>query len=350
MRLPEASAALAYFAGDSREPVLRFFFLQDRVVAHELKASNAIEAEIHALLKDDPVGAEGIRRQLAADLFPSELAAVLPAKSIKRILIMPEAGMNKISFESLIPSTGAEVPRASLIDYAAVTLVPSILAWPSDAGRHDQRSDALIVTAAHQASCPESLRLPWAEKEADNVAGFASSGSRHLSGAEAVDAILGDEASHYRILHLAVHGQSARNLNGSELMLDCSSDNTLRGDRIKAARLSGQLVVLSSCESAVGETNGGGGIDSLADVFLQAGASCVIAARSSLSDKSAYDLMGEFYRQLAANQPVDVALQQTQIAWEQKVPARQWAAFSAFGKCDNPVPITPSLWKRIMHR
>ena len=238
--------------------------------------------------------------------------------------------------------------QKSVIDYAAVQIVSSVLTWGSDTSDHySQPKNALIVTTANSAACPEPARLPWAEREAATVASFASSSSKHLKGLAAKDSILGNEASQFRILHFAVHGQAAHTLEGSELLLDCSSNDVLAGDQIKGARLSGQLVVLSSCESAVGKVQNGEGIDSLADVFLRSGASCVIAARSRISDKNAYTLMNSFYHQLARQQVIDVALQRAQQEAEGTMPSEEWGAFSAFGRCDQAVPITPSVLKRL---
>lgn len=347
IRIAARSVALAYFAGDDNDPVLCFFLRGDRIAVDELKTSKEIEAEIKDYLRTvDSAAGEELRRRLAADLLPPELPGMLSKGVIQRILIAPEAGLNKISFESLIPSDGGQCSHSSLIDYAAVEIVPSVLAWRASVAKHDQPKDALIVTAANISSCPESLRLPWADKEATEVAKLASSGTRHLIGTEATATILGSDVSQYRILHLAVHGQSAHNMDGSELLLNCSSNDVLAGDRIKTSRLSGQLVVLSSCESAVGKASNGEGIDSLAEVFLHAGASCVIAARSRVSDKNAYDLMNMFYQELALQKPIDIALQQTQRTLKQKLPFQEWGSFSAFGRCDYMIPITPTLVKR----
>jgi CHAT domain-containing protein len=189
--------------------------------------------------------------------------------------------------------------------------------------------------------------LPWADKEAAEIAKFASSNTKLLKGAPAKEAVLGNEVSQFRILHFAVHGEAAHSLEGSELLLDCASHDVLDGDRIKDARLSGQLVVLSACESAVGKVSNGEGIDSLADVFLRAGASCVVASRSRISDKGAYDLMNYFYRELSLHNPVDVSLQHAQQYLEDKLPSQEWGAFSAFGKCDETIQITPTLLKQL---
>jgi CHAT domain-containing protein len=347
IRIADGSIALAYFAGDTNDPLLCFFLRGDSITVHNLKTAMEIEAEIRNYLRTGNAAAgEEVRRRLANDLLPAEVLAMLSKGIIQRILIAPEAGLNKISFESLIPNNGERGSHSSLIDFAAIDVVPSVLAWHTRVAKHVQPKDALIITAANVNSCPESLRLPWADKEATEVAKFASSGSSHLVGTEATAAILGSDVSQYRILHLAVHGQSAHNIDGSELLLDCSSNDVLAGDRIKTTRLSGQLIVLSSCESALGKPSNGESIDSLADVFLHAGASCVIAARSRISDKHAYDLMNTFYHELVLQKPIDIALQQTQRALEQKIPVQEWGAFSAFGRCDYTIPITPTLMKR----
>lgn len=345
-RLAPDQAALSYFLGDMNDPVLCFMIIGNQITVHELKVSSEIEAEIKDYLEKtgSPDGIAS-RQRLAGDLLPAIFLHGLSRGGIRRVLITPEAGLNRVSFESLMPDADTQ---KSVIDYAAVQIVSSVLTWGSDPSDHySQPKNALIVTTANSAACPEPARLPWAEREAATVASFASSSSKHLKGLAAKDSILGNEASQFRILHFAVHGQAAHTLEGSELLLDCSSNDVLAGDQIKGARLSGQLVVLSSCESAVGKVQNGEGIDSLADVFLRSGASCVIAARSRISDKNAYTLMNSFYHQLARQQVIDVALQRAQQEAEGTMPSEEWGAFSAFGRCDQAVPITPSVLKRL---
>ena len=60
-------------------------------------------------------------------------------------------------------------------------------------------------------------------------------------------------------------------------------------------KLNGQLVFLSSCESAVGKYEYGEGISSIARAFIEAGAGGVIASIWKLNDEIIHPLVYSFY-------------------------------------------------------
>lgn len=63
-----------------------------------------------------------------------------------------------------------------------------------------------------------------------------------------------------------------------------------------------ELTVLSACETNVGEYIEGEGVFALSRGFLAAGARRVIASQWSVNDASTAEMMGAFFRQIAANE------------------------------------------------
>jgi CHAT domain-containing protein/Tfp pilus assembly protein PilF len=77
-------------------------------------------------------------------------------------------------------------------------------------------------------------------------------------------------------------------------------------------RLNADLVVLSGCETALGEEDGGEGLMGLARAFQYAGARSVLASLWSVNDLATSELMIRFYKHLRAGLPKDQALQAAQ--------------------------------------
>ncbi|MCP4661409.1 MAG: CHAT domain-containing protein, partial [bacterium] len=78
-------------------------------------------------------------------------------------------------------------------------------------------------------------------------------------------------------------------------------------------RLDADLVVLSACQSALGEERGGDGLLGLTRAFQYAGARSVVASLWQVSDRVTPELMVRFYRHLRSGKPKDQALQAAQI-------------------------------------
>jgi CHAT domain-containing protein len=78
-------------------------------------------------------------------------------------------------------------------------------------------------------------------------------------------------------------------------------------------RLDADLVVLSGCETALGEEQGGEGLIGLTRAFQFAGARTVMASLWSVRDQATSELMIRFYKHLRAGLPKDEALRQAQV-------------------------------------
>lgn len=112
----------------------------------------------------------------------------------------------------------------------------------------------------------------------------------------------GDEmkATPYNVIHLATHGQFSSQIdktfllaNDGELKL-VELDRLLR-DRERIQKNSLDLLVMSACETAVGDNRATLG---LAGVAVKAGAQSTLASLWKVKDTSTAVLMGEFYREL----------------------------------------------------
>ncbi len=106
------------------------------------------------------------------------------------------------------------------------------------------------------------------------------------------------------------------------------SDGILRADEIANLDLNGcRLVVLSACQTGLGEYNSEG-VYGLQRAFKLAGVKSILMSLWSVDDAATRELMTEFYRQMIAGDEPDEALVNAQRALRSKgFSPDKWAAF-----------------------
>lgn len=157
-------------------------------------------------------------------------------------------------------------------------------------------------------------------------------GISHLFDEKRQKVYLGDDATEGRvkalsgkeigILHFATHGYVDADLPlDSGIVLTLPSKNKKGQENgllqsweiFEELRIEVDLVMLSACESALGELGGGEGLLSLTRAFHHAGARSVGASLWRVDDEATAELMKYFYRGLRAGQSKDEALQKAQL-------------------------------------
>jgi tetratricopeptide (TPR) repeat protein len=121
----------------------------------------------------------------------------------------------------------------------------------------------------------------------------------------------------YHILHFTGHGIFDENKDKAFLLLEDSGGRMANVDNETIATIlqnykSLRLVVLSACQSAKASNNTG--YPYLARDLLRKGIPAILSMQYSISDPSAIDFAGKFYRSLAGGKPVDVALSDARLA------------------------------------
>jgi len=166
-------------------------------------------------------------------------------------------------------------------------------------------------------------RLPASRREVERIAGLYPPAGRRIyldrEASEERAKALGREA---RIVHFATHGfVDDRSPFDSGLVLAIPEpfveghDNGLLQvwEIFESVRLDADLVVLSACETGLGEIRGGEGIIGLTRAFQYAGAHAVLASLWQVDDRATAELMERFYRHLRGGENKDEALRSAQL-------------------------------------
>jgi CHAT domain-containing protein len=147
-------------------------------------------------------------------------------------------------------------------------------------------------------------RLPFSRDEARAITALAGAADT-LSATDfraTRTAVLGRALTDYRIVHFATHGlidTERPELSGLILSLvndrGGPEDGFLRLQDIFNMRLNAELVVLSACQTALGQEIKGEGLVGLTRAFMYAGTPRVVASLWEVSDAATAELMKKFY-------------------------------------------------------
>ena len=188
-------------------------------------------------------------------------------------------------------------------------------------------------------------RLPGTAREAEAiVAAFGPERVQVFSGFDATLAATRNQAvRNARILHFATHGvvnPAAPELTGLALTRWHADGSPADGEgfldlaQIGDARFQADLVVLSACDSAVGQHIESEGMMGLARAFLASGARSVVATLWPVSDRDTAELEARFASELQRGKSSTEALARAQreaIADPARRKPRSWAAFGYYG-------------------
>ncbi len=151
-------------------------------------------------------------------------------------------------------------------------------------------------------------------------------------------------AADYRILHLATHGKAAASLSEFSYLafnapLDAGGVSLLHVQDLYHLRLPADLVVLSACETGIGEYRSGTGMVSMASGFFYAGARSIVNTLWSVDDARNARLMALFFENIKKGLPKDKALRLAKLSFLDAYPHDEahpafWAAPIAFGNME----------------
>ena len=150
-------------------------------------------------------------------------------------------------------------------------------------------------------------------------------------------------ASNYRIIHLATHGKANDKVGDYSFLAFTEQKDSIENELLYVRdlynlQLNADMVVLSACETGIGELQRGEGIISLARGMTYAGAKSIITSLWSVEDGRTKDIMISFYEYLKAGKTKDGALRLAKLDYildekndRSKVHPFYWSGFIGIG-------------------
>jgi CHAT domain-containing protein len=255
----------------------------------------------------------------AALLAP--VAARLDA--VRRLIVSPYGSLHYAPFHAFFDGAAYVVERWEV----SYTPAASLILRQSDQVAPDRFTSPLAGQALVIGNSATG-RLPFVVREAQAVAAQLPDATLLLEDAATAQAVE-EFTGACSLLHLATHAVfRSDNPLFSYLHL---ADARLRLLDLYGLRLRRPLVVLSACETGLGQARGGDWVG-LCRGFLGAGARAIIASLWRVDDAATAALMVDFYRNLAAGQAPAAALRAAQLAMLAQRPHPYfWAPFVVVG-------------------
>jgi CHAT domain-containing protein/Tfp pilus assembly protein PilF len=283
----------------------------------------------------------------------------------KRLLIVADGALQYLPFPVLTePGAGERGKPVPLIVKHEVVVAPSAsvvaVLREAIAGRSPAPKTAFIVAdpvfstddarvAQHRPGAEprgqEFLRLRFSRNEAESIVRLVPAGAalKAVDFDASRERVLATDLTQYRIVHFATHSlldNQHPELSGVVLSLvdrgGRPQNGFLRLYDIYNLRLASDLVVLSACQTALGEEIKGEGLIGLTRAFLYSGAPRVVATLWEVDDRTTAEMMKRFYEgMLARGERAAVALRSAQVEmWKSKgwEAPYYWGAFTLQGE------------------
>lgn len=277
----------------------------------------------------------------------------------RHLVIIPDGELAHIPFEAFLTNPAKVSDSYNKLPYllrkATISYSYSATLWQENSkGKHSRKGGRILAMAASypkdaanlQSRAPnvKQLRehlqeLPAAKEEVEQLSELFE--GAFLSENETNEALFKDTATHFGVIHLAMHAL----LNKEHPILsslafsengDSLEDNFLQAHEIAHLTLDAKLVVLSACETGYGKFQQGEGVMSLGRSFMYAGVPSLVVSMWEVNDISTAIIMKNFYQNLNKGMNKSQALQYAKLNYiksssEFAAHPAFWAAFVQLG-------------------
>lgn len=348
------TALLHYFLGSEKSWLFVYNGSESPVL---LELGNALETDSLVseylaffsnsyAIANDPKGYVTAASKLYEYLVgPADLAG------IEKLIIIPDGLLGFLPFEALLTKpvdhTNLETLPYLIRDYEIRLSFSATILEQQTSGQVGEGRLMAFAPFAESGS-GEFAALPYTAKEISFLRKIIS-GSFYQS-QKARKSLLNQWSDRYSILHLSTHAEA--NMEAGQPVI-AFADTVLTLQELYAMNLPSDLIVLSACETNLGEVKSGEGIFSLSRGFTYAGANSIIASLWKVNAASTGQIFPEFYEYLKDGHSKAEALRIAKLEYLEapsgnghiKTPY-DWAGFAMMGN-NETIKLKPPMgwWK-----
>jgi CHAT domain-containing protein len=211
---------------------------------------------------------------------------------LRSVGIIPHGSLHYLAFATLSDGKDYLVDRQKLFYLPAASVLKYTLARRSP----DKKLHILAIGNPDLGNA--SLDLPFAEREAGTLR-WNYPDVTTLTRERATESWIREHISEFGVIHIASHGEfDPVNplFSAIRLAKDGKSDGKLQAEEIFGLDIKADLVVLSACQTGLGDIRSGDDVVGMNRAFIFAGTHSLMSSLWRVSDVSTAIMMKQFYR------------------------------------------------------
>lgn len=369
--LPDSTVWLEYFLGD--EHMHLFCLTKDSTVWLTQEIRPNLSTEIDSFRRSIYLpffegklpGPEQRYEYQGLDLYQEFLAPLIDRFPTlpQRWIVVTDGALGYLPFDALLTAPVEEVGKYANYPYLgktyqisysySATLQEKLLVKQVPA---DRSNVAIAFAPGFAEQSTEGLRgealragmspLPFSLQEVKTISKLID--CEILTQSEASKENFIQLAPSYRLIHLSTHAK-ANDTESDLSQVSFVGPDSLTVHEIAALDLHAELVVLSACETGIGQLSRGEGILSLSRAFTYAGSQSLLTTLWNVNDATSSQIMTSFYEELVRNIPKDEALHRAKLAHLREndhllAHPFYWAGYALMGNTEAMQDIAHSFW------
>ncbi len=282
---------------------------------------------------DDRNRFRSLSHELFLRLFPSEKVRKTIEK--KHLIIVPDNDLQSIPFEALITrkNTDEYLLNSNEISYAYSS---SFLLHNSSIERKPSRNFVGFSPVTFNTTGLDSL--PNTVSEIQDISSILEGDNYYR--ADATKSTFLKNSGDYQIIHLATHADAVSN------PWIAFNDSVVKLYELYTFHNQAEMIVLSACNTSLGEYASGEGVLSLARGIFHSGANSVVSSLWNVNDKATTTLLVSFYEGIEDGKSKSEALRNAKLKYIKSHSLSEtspyyWASFILIGNSE-PIDISPN--------
>ena len=282
--------------------LLSYYQLPDRLLCWKIDRDRASLTIQNLPAKDLAAKISSYRRMLqnleplekqSRELYDLLVAGQLSGSGpLRAVGVIPHGSLHYLAFATLSDGRDYLVDRQKLFYLPAASVLKYTLA------RRNAEKKLRILAIGNPDLGNPSLDLPFAEREAGTLR-WNFPDVTTLTRERATESWVRQHISEFGVIHIASHGEfDPVNplFSAIRLAKDSKADGKLQAEEIFGLDIRADLVVLSACQTGLGDIRSGDDVVGMNRAFIFAGTHSLMSSLWRVSDVSTAIMMKQFYR------------------------------------------------------